>query len=329
MYRMDFEKGKLKKYIQKIQDRLNLSLEEIAEKLDISARTLRDWKREKFKPNSKIIQKINQISGISIPSHKILPSYWFTTKAANLGGIKRIKLYGNFGTQESRSKGGIMSALKRKTDPELWKKYTNSFNIPKKSEELAEFIGIMLGDGGLTYFQCTIYINSLTEQEYAKYIKNMIKRLFNYEININKKKKENVLILGISGVNIVKYLKGIGLSLGNKVKLQVGVPDWIWEKDVYIKACLRGLIDTDGCFFQHRYTINKKEYQYYKMCFSNKSEPLLDFVKKGLEKLGFHPKRTYISDVWLHNQNEVKKYLKEIKTHNIKPVIKKIIGGVR
>ena len=63
---------------------------------------------------------------------------------------------------------------------------------PKKSEDLAEFIGIMLGDGGLTHFQCTIYLNSQKERSYAKYIKNLIKKLFGYTVKIHKKENEKL-----------------------------------------------------------------------------------------------------------------------------------------
>jgi len=46
--------------------------------------------------------------------------------------------------------------------------------------------------------------------------------------------------------DLVEYLNSKGLSLGNKVLLQVGVPEWIWTKEEYIKACIRGLVDTEN-----------------------------------------------------------------------------------
>ncbi|MBI4035707.1 LAGLIDADG family homing endonuclease [Candidatus Daviesbacteria bacterium] len=84
---------------------------------------------------------------------------------------------------------------------------------------------------------------------------------------------------------MVKYLTSKGLSLGNKVCLQVGVPNWILSKEDYIKACIRGLIDTDGSFVLHRYTIKGKIYTYPKISFSNRSEPLLEFVYQGLRSI--------------------------------------------
>lgn len=330
MYRLNFEKGELKKFIQSVENKLELNLEEIATKLKISSRTLRDWKREKFNPNSKKINKLHKLSLIPIPKHKNLYKYWYVNKGARLGGIKAYKLYGLLGNRQTRAKGGWMSWIKRKNNPDLWKKYLNTFSKPHESKELAEFIGIMLGDGGMTKGQITIYLSSITDKEYSKYVTDLIKKLFDLKASINEVKKSHVLRIGLSGINVVKYLVQKGLKIGNKVRLQVGVPDWIWKKDDYIKSCIRGLIDTDGCFVIHRYVVNEKKYKYPKIIFSNKSEPILDFVHKGLKKLGFNPKRTIEFDVWLHNQNEVKRYLKEIGTKNIKPNIKIILtGGVR
>ena len=142
--------------------------------------------------------------------------------------------------------------------------------------------------------------------------------------------KNHVLRISISGVNVVKYLIQKGLRIGNKVKLQVGVPQWINKEKKYVRACIRGLIDTDGCFTIHRYLVNKKKYSYPKIVFSNRSEPILDFVYKGLQRLKYNPKRTIEFDVWLHSQDEVKRYLKDIGTNNVKPAVLKILaGGVR
>lgn len=330
MHRLHFKDGLLRQFINKAQERLEMNAEELGRALGISGRTINDWKREKYKPDSRIIKKLSELCSLPIPEHKILNKYWGVVKAAKLGGKKRYELYGPFGDKFTRAKGGSMSWIKRKNDPELLKKYLNTFSKPKESKEFAEFIGIMLGDGGMTDGQITVYLSSITDREYSKYVSRLMKKLFGLSASINEKKKDHLLRVGISGVNVVKYLVEKGLRVGNKVLLQVGVPEWIWNNEEYVKACIRGLIDTDGCFTIHRYKVKGKEYQYPKISFSNHSEPILDFVQKGLLSLGYNPKRTIKYDVWLHNQNEAKKYLKDIGVNNIKPVVKEILnGGVR
>ena len=330
MSRFRFEKGDLKSFIQTSEDTLRLSLKEIAKKLHISDRTLRDWKREKFYPNNEAITLLSKISSVPLPSHHIYPQYWYTKNAGMLGGKTRYALYGPLGNKKSRAKGGSMSWIARKNNPEIWKKYLNTFTKPNKSEEFAELVGILLGDGGITHGQMTIYLSSITDQKYGTYVQNLIYMVFGLHASSIVDHKNHVLRISISGVNVVKYLIQKGLRIGNKVKLQVGVPQWINKEKKYVRACIRGLIDTDGCFTIHRYLVNKKKYSYPKIVFSNRSEPILDFVYKGLQRLKYNPKRTIEFDVWLHSQDEVKRYLKDIGTNNVKPAVLKILaGGVR
>lgn len=329
MDRLSFEARKLKTFIEQVQAKLLLNSDGLGKLVGLSGRTVRDWRREKFKPTRSHILKMSELSGILIPNHKILPPYWNIPKAAELGGKRRYELYGLLGNLESRSKGGKASWSKRKNNPELWTKYTNNITEPEESEDLAEFIGIMLGDGGLTHFQCSIYLNSETDLEFAYYVSDLVLGLFKITPQIYFHKKHKVCRISVSSVNLVKYLTSKGLFLGNKVRLQVGIPDWILFKEEYIKSCIRGLIDTDGCFVIHRYKIKGKMYTYPKISFSNRSEPILEFVYQGLKRFGFNPKRTYESEVWLHNQNEVRRYFDEIGVNNYKPNIKSLGWVVR
>lgn len=328
MYRLHFKRGKLREFITKVKNKLDVSSQQLGKKVGLSGRTINDWKREKFKPNNVVLEKLSLMTGIPIPNHKILNKYWYVKKGASKGGMRRFKLYGAPGNIESRRRGGQISWFKRKNNLILLKKYMNNFIKPRESKILAEYVGIILGDGSIHRDQCIIYLSSKTDQQYAIFVQKLIKDLFHLPVSLRKANNDNVLRVSISGINVVKYLVSKGLKVGNKVHLQVGVPSWIWKKSEYLKACIRGLIDTDGCFAIHSYVVNRKRYNYPKICFSNKSEPLLDFVYQVLKKLGYNPKRTVDFDVWLHNQNEVKKYLKEIGTNNVKPNVKRIIGGL-
>jgi hypothetical protein len=78
-------------------------------------------------------------------------------------------------------------------------------------------------------------------------------------------------------------------------------------------------MDTDGGIFIHQYHVNKKKYSYLKLCFTNRSLPLLKFVYKQLVKEGFNPKlitKLENKKVWLYNNSEVLEYLKKVDTHN-------------
>lgn len=325
MDRLSFQDGELNKFIQQVLLVLRLNSDDLGKMLGVSGRTIRDWKREKFKPSKDLIVKMHNFSGVSLPKSQILSQYWNAPNAGRVGGKRRYKLYGALGTYESRVKGGVMSWYKRRKDPELLSKYTNTFNKPDHSPNFAEFVGIMLGDGGLTSSQLSVYLSSETDQEFAYYVCELIKTLFNLTPSIYKSKRAKFWTVSLSSMNLVKYLTAQGLCAGNKVQLQVGVPVWIYSDLSYIKSCIRGLIDTDGCFSIHKYKVNGKEYFYPKIIFVNRSEPLLEFVYQGLIKIGLHPKRPYKYQVWIHNQNEVYKYLQEVGVSNYKPVVKRIL----
>ncbi len=59
------------------------------------------------------------------------------------------------------------------------KSHRKKILLPKHSIHLAEFFGIMLGDGGINNpWQATITLNATKDREYSRYIKELIKFLF-------------------------------------------------------------------------------------------------------------------------------------------------------
>lgn len=68
---------------------------------------------------------------------------------------------------------------------------------------------------------------------------------------------------------------------GSKIKQNAHVPDWILEDQRFSKACLRGLIQTDGCIYTDR--------GYPMVNFTNNIEQLALDVRKMMEDLGFKP----------------------------------------
>ena len=180
-------------------------------------------------------------------------------------------------------------------------------------------MGILLGDGGITPGQVFITLNGEADHDYVNFVIDLENRLFKEKPKIIKKNNDKAVAIYLNGIQLINYLVSIGLKIGNKVKQQVGVPNWIMSSKIYKVACLRGLMDTDGGVFLHRYKVNGKGYVYKKICFSNRSMPLLYFVEKTLKNLGFTPKiitKVENKKVWLYNESEVEKYLSLVKTHN-------------
>lgn len=315
--------GLQKTYLSDVEKKSGLKGDQIARLFGVVGRSYRDWKRGKFALPARVVEIFEKKFQIPCPFDKEKAlCKWKEIKlqASRNGGIAMIRKYGDPGTPEGRRKGGkhafeilrlrgIIPRMKPFIEPQ------------KKSIELAEFVGVLLGDGHISKEQWSVTVNSLADKQYVQYIKALAQRLFVYKPGMFMKKDCHAIVLYGGGNGCIKYLQRIGLKIGDKIKQQVGVPDWI-KKDLKWKiACLRGLMDTDGGIFLHRYTVNEKEYVYTKLSFSNRSIPLIDFVYDTLEMVKLRPKRRMkekSKQVWLYNQREVDKYLETVGTHNLR-----------
>jgi intein/homing endonuclease len=192
------------------------------------------------------------------------------------------------------------------------------FAAPGNSEYLAEFIGIAMGDGGLTNYQVKITLNATDDVEYIKFVANLMQELFNVEPGIYWDKKSNVVDVVISRSLLVQYLHGLGLPIGNKIRQGLDMPQWIRENRKYAISCVRGLIDTDGSVFTHRYVSKGKLYSYKKLSFTSVSKPLLATVHEQLSSWGMRARLGSRHDIRLDSISDMATYFKLVGTHNPK-----------
>ena len=213
-----------------------------------------------------------------------------------------------------------MSQKRRRENPEYYRSLgcvvPRKFVFPNKSGGLAELIGVLLGDGCITKGQVSVTLNKETDKLFIEYVVNLIQELFHYTPSVLERNHSKVKVIVISGIRMVEFLYGIGMRIGNKVRQQVDVPVWIKEDKEFVRWCVRGLVDTDGGVFEHKYKIRNKEYSYLKLHFTNKSKPLIQFVYKVLDSVGLHPKLFSDNKVWLYSETEVKRYLEIIGSSN-------------
>jgi len=232
---------------EKIIRKNDIGINEIASIVDVSPRTIRDWRREKFNITKNAIKKISDSLKYpeSINVDDLVEKWQIMRSRLNrIGGIARYRKYGSFSTIEGCRKGGskTLSILRSKGIIPICK----HFLLPKKLNiELAEFCGILLGDGGITKEQVTVTLNSEADKEYVEYVNNLGSSLFSDKPTISKRKNCKATDVRFSGKQLVEYLVKRGLKVGNKVRQQVDVPDWIKDSNLYRVACLKGLIDTD------------------------------------------------------------------------------------
>src|SRR5262249_20956740 len=130
---------------------------------------------------------------------------------------------------------------------------------------------------------------------------------------------ERVLYIVITARNLVEFLGSRGLPPGNKMMRQADLPDWIKARSELARACVRGLIDTDGSIYVHRHQVNGREYRNIGLCFTSYSRPLLRSVYSTLSDIGLAPKcDERHGRVSLYSADGVARYLEVVGTSNPK-----------
>lgn len=313
------------KFIESVQVKLSSNLDIIADKIGVHRRTLFDWRREKFLISQSAINKLSKLSGLPLPPNmKIKTPFWYTSVGAKKGWTVVFKKYGRVPVDEE---------YRKKRWREWWEKegkfkkhpFLNvykPFKKPKPSEKLAEFIGILMGDGGMSQYQVCITLHHVDDFEYAKYVMKLIKTLFRVRPSFLHDAKDSVNNIVVSRRRLVQYLNSLGAIIGNKIKQKLDIPDWIKRNDRFLRFCVRGLVDTDGSVFSHKYKVNGKQYEYKKICFSSASFPLNMSVFNALSKWGFRPrlarKNGEIREVRLDSKKDVLNYFSIIGSSNPK-----------
>ncbi len=328
MARLVFIKGEQCKWLNTAIVKSNLNAEEFAVLCKVSSRTIRDWKREKFLIPEKVAELINIKCDLGLPSNITkIDEYWYVTKGARLGGLKRHKLYGLLGDIESRRKGGLISQSNRKQNPVKYKllgcNVRKEFIPIKKSSQFAEMTGIILGDGGITDNQLTVTLDRVTDSDYIPYVRNLSQIVFGEMFKKNYRKHDRGVDLCLSGINLIENLYKFQLTKGDKIARQINFPVWIWDKIIYQRLCVRGLIDTDGCVFIHRHKVGTTTYQHLRISFSSKSHPLLDSISKVLdiEKIKHYVSHKF-GTINIYDLSHIKKYVKKIGFSNLKHINK-------
>ena len=152
-----------------------------------------------------------------------------------------------------------------------------------KDRNLAELIGIILGDGNLYKHLRTenlrITVNS-RDKYYIYHIVNLIESVFKKRPSVAKRKGKQAVSINLYQNQISKRL---GIPAGDKIRNNVSIPSWIISNKKYIIRCLKGLFETDGCFQED--TANYAQY----IEFKNNCGMLLKDTYALVSRLGFHP----------------------------------------
>ena len=189
----------------------------------------------------------------------------------------------------------------------------------KLSLELCELVGIIIGDGNI-YDKKPFYVEiSGHPKDDMEYITLHVKKLVEKELNYSPRisVRSHAIRLRINKKKFVEKLKKIGIETGNKKRRNLLIPPSILKFKSKVKACIRGIFDTDASLYFDRRKCYISPYvriELHMYCLK-----LLVQISKILHELGINSKISKKKQsLYINGYNNVKSFLKKIGLSNVK-----------
>jgi len=245
----------------------------------------------------------SEVDWKSFGKHRLLPDNWGAVKGGKIGFSSFVKKYPEV-VRSWRSRGGKTSGGKN----------AKEIKSPKISETLAEFIGIVIGDGTLNRNFIRISGDSRYDSHYFSHISKIIKSLFGLDTTISKDKRGNTLYLTVCSVRLFEYLENnFDLFGGDKIKNGVLIHKDLLKLRKISVGCLRGLVDTDGSI--------SKSGNGMSLVFSSGNPKLLSQVSGIFESLGIKHSK-YEHAIYCRSKESIVKYFRIVGSSNMKHIVR-------
>lgn len=194
--------------------------------------------------------------------------------------------------------------------------------LAQKSYELAEFIGVMLGDGHLgkshkTGHYTVKICGGIDDLEYlTEFIVPLFSKLFKKRLKMFRCKGSKAVIFYAYDKDVVYTLEHYGLKPGNKKNNDARIPSWVFNDNGCLEACIRGIFDTDGTVFPKSANPEVPQLE-----LTSKIDGIQKTFRHGLLQLGFKPSawsKGASPKCGLYAKKQTIKYSKEVGFHNPK-----------
>jgi len=207
----------------------------------------------------------------------------------------------------------------------------------KIDEELAELIGIHIGDGCISenkrYSEYYLGGDLIEEIEYHDswvgplFNKKIMIPLFGKEVTYKKYPKVGIYGFYIFNKKLVDFFKVLGINAGSKINL--GIPNKILSDKKLLKRFIRGLFDTDGSlYFDKNYSAKNKKNNAPMIKLGTVSKKLIEDVFNSLKGMGLNPRmrlpyqgkrdKNKVYSVLLYRRKDIEFFINEIKFKNPK-----------
>ena len=240
-------------------------------------------------------------------------------KIASLLGISRAMIFVYLkGTSKIPRENYLRLCSMAGKNPAM--KYVEIFNkeqdikqIGEMTEDMAEFLGILAGDGCLSLSNHEVAVSGhlkLDEEFMLGRVALLIFGLFGVRVKIKRHQRNNNIRCVVNSKKLSNFLASrFGHPKGKKLG-KLHIPQEIAESPRFLSAYLRGLFDTDGSVYMRR----KRGLV---LSIISKDALYLQEVKKGMEDLGFHPSVSG-KNLYLYRQHEIDRFFLRIKPQNRK-----------
>lgn len=156
----------------------------------------------------------------------------------------------------------------------------------EQNGNLAELIGVVLGDGHIQAFPRTERLLIFSHAQNLGFItryRDLVANIVHKEPYVYKVTDEECVRISLYQKEISSRL---GVPTGARKEQAYELPEWIRENERYQLRLLRGLYEAEGSLSFHPPTYT------HKLIFTNYNISLLDLVFELVKDLGFHPHRT-------------------------------------
>jgi intein/homing endonuclease len=164
--------------------------------------------------------------------------------------------------------------------------------LAKTSEHLAEIIGVILSDGHFEesrkvgHYAVKICEGEDNVEYLACYGTSLFLSVFGKRLKSFKLKRPKGVMFYVYDKSVVHTLKRYGLKPGNKKDNDVRIPKWISDDSEYLRACLKGIFDTDGTVFPKSANSRRPHLE-----LTSKIGGIQKTFRRGLQQLDFRPSR--------------------------------------
>lgn len=195
----------------------------------------------------------------------------------------------------------------------------NAVTIPALTPRLAEFLGIMSGDGNIyvgkrSTYRVSISLHSEKDRTYSSFVSELFTELFNKTFHVTCYTNKKLLSLRAYSKEIVYFLhETYSLPIGPKTHLDI--PPQIRNSTLGLHF-IRGFFDTDGC----AYIRNTNGYQYPVLKLTTKCHSFGKQIATYLTQYSFRPninvRKDGCADVILNGWKQLHRWNQLIGTSN-------------